>query len=185
MRDKTENIVIAGIPIEVTRKNCKNMSIKIRMNDASVAMSVPRRTPEQEVERFVLLKYDWIIKNLAKANQRIAEYPAPATQAEKDALRADLRRRIEFRLPIIEEQTGLKCSGWTIRDMHTRWGSCNTKTNHINLSLMLAQRSDEELDYVIVHELVHTKVDNHGPEFYAAMDRILPGWREIRCRMKN
>ena len=76
--------------------------------------------------------------------------------------------------------TGLYCSGWTVRDMHTRWGSCNTNTHHINLSLMLATRSDTELDYVILHELVHTVVPNHGPEFYAVMDRFMPGWKKIR-----
>ncbi len=64
--------------------------------------------------------------------------------------------------------------------MHTRWGSCNTQTHHINLSLMLATRSDAELDYVILHELVHTVVPNHGPEFYALMDRFMPGWKKIR-----
>ena len=79
-----------------------------------------------------------------------------------------------------KKATGLHCSGWTVRDMHTRWGSCNTTTRHINLSLMLATRSDAELDYVILHELAHTVVPNHGADFYALMDRYMPGWKKIR-----
>ena len=68
--------------------------------------------------------------------------------------------------------------------MHTRWGSCNTQTGHINLSLMLATRSDAELDYVILHELVHTVVPNHGADFYALMDRFMPGWKKIRKALR-
>ena len=45
---------------------------------------------------------------------------------------------------------------------------------------MLATRSDAELDYVILHELVHTVVPNHGADFYALMDRFMPGWKKIR-----
>ena len=97
-----------------------------------------------------------------------------------EVYREEQLRRIEARLPVIEEITGLYCSGWTVRDMHTRWGSCNTNTHHINLSLMLADRSDAELDYVILHELVHTVVPNHGPDFYALMDSFMPGWKKIR-----
>ena len=86
---------------------------------------------------------------------------------------------------MIEEATGLRSNGWTVRDMHTRWGSCNTKTHHLNFALMLWDRSDTELDYVILHELVHTKVDDHGPRFYAMMDRFMPGWKDVRKGLRT
>ncbi len=69
--------------------------------------------------------------------------------------------------------------------MKSRWGSCNTATKHINLSLMLALRSDAELDYVILHELVHTVVPDHGKRFYAMMDRYMPGWKTIRKGLRT
>jgi predicted metal-dependent hydrolase len=49
---------------------------------------------------------------------------------------------------------------------------------------MLATRSDAELDYVILHELVHTVVPGHGKDFYALMDRFMPGWKAIRRGMR-
>jgi predicted metal-dependent hydrolase len=116
--------------------------------------------------------------------RKAEEHPEPVSQAEKEARRADLKRRIAERLPEIERRTGLRCNGWTVRDMHTRWGSCNTRTHHVNFSLMLATRSDAELDYVILHELVHTVVPGHGKDFYALMDRFMPGWKAIRRGMR-
>ena len=109
----------------------------------------------------------------------------PACPQYTEEHRAILKARVEERLPIIEAQTGLKANGCTIRRMDTRWGSCNTRTHHINLSLMLADKPDKWLDYVIVHELAHTVVPNHGPEFKALMDRIIPDWRAIRKEMNG
>ena len=173
-------IYIDGLEVELTRKRIKRMNMRIKEPDGRIVISAPYLVPEGEVIRFVRSRRDWIEKNVDRVRARSFAHPAPVDKAEKEARRAYLKRRIEARLPVIEEVTGLRCSGWTVRDMHTRWGSCNTNTHHINLSLMLADRSDAELDYVILHELVHTVVPNHGPDFYALMDRFMPGWKKIR-----
>ena len=173
-------IYIDGLEVELTRKRIKRMNMRIKEPDGRIVVSAPYLVPEGEILRFVRSRRGWIDRNVARVRARSLSHPAPMDKAEKEARRAYLKRRIEARLPVIEEITGLRCSGWTVRDMHTRWGSCNTNTHHINLSLMLADRSDTELDYVILHELVHTVVPNHGPGFYALMDRFMPGWKKIR-----
>ena len=173
-------IYIDGLEAELTRKRIKRMNMRIKEPDGRIVISAPYLVPDKEVIRFVRSRRDWIDKNAARVRARSAAHPEPADRAEKERMRSCLKQRIEARLPVIEEITGLRCSGWTVRDMHTRWGSCNTNTHHINLSLMLATRSDAELDYVILHELVHTVVPNHGPDFYALMDRFMPGWKKIR-----
>ncbi len=91
-----------------------------------------------------------------------------------------LKERIAVRLPAIEMQTGLHCSGWQTKNMTTRWGSCNTGTDKIWLNLWLVKKPEICLDYVILHELVHTRVRNHGADFVAMMDRLMPEWKEIR-----
>ena len=178
-------IYVDGLEVILTRKRVRNMNMRIKEPDGSVSISAPYMTPESEVIRFVRSKRSWIDKNRAVILERAAAYPEPGTRAEKEARRRDLKRRIAERLPYIEEVTGLRCSGWTVRDMKSRWGSCNTSTNHINLSLMLALRSDAELDYVILHELVHTVVPDHGKNFYAMMDRYMPGWKTIRKELRT
>ena len=177
-----KRMIIDGLVVEVTRKKVKRLNMRIK-EPGKVVISAPYLTMDWEIERFVRSKRAWIDRGIAQVREREGGYHL-LSDAEKKKLRESLRARVAARLPVIEARTGLSCNGWTIRDMHTRWGSCNTRTHHINLSLMLATRSDEELDYVILHELVHTKVSNHGPEFYAYMDRLMPGWKQIRKGMK-
>ena len=176
----TKLIYVDGLQIELTRKRIKKMNMHIKAPDGRIVISCPYIVPDRDVIAFVRSKRGWIDKTVARVRAKAAAHPEPADKAEKEARRRYLKRRIEERLPVIEDATGLYCSGWTVRDMHTRWGSCNTQTHHINLSLMLATRSDAELDYVILHELVHTVVPGHGPDFYALMDRFMPGWKRIR-----
>lgn len=177
-------INVDGIPVEITRKNIRRMNMKIKEPDGRVVMSIPYLTPLAEAVRFIREKRQWIDSNAQKVRAKSAAHPEPATKSEKERLRRALKARIAGRLPAIEQRTGLHCNGWTVRDMHTRWGSCNTATHHINLSLMLATRSDEELDYVIIHELVHTLVPDHGADFKRYMDMFCPNWRQIRKELK-
>ncbi len=177
-------IYVDGLAVEVTKKRIKRMNMRIKEPDGRVVISAPYMTSDKEIIAFVRDKRAWIDRSVARVQRKAAEHPEPASAAEKEARRADLKRRIAARLPEIERRTGLKCNGWTVRDMHTRWGSCNTKTHHVNFSLMLATRSDTELDYVILHELVHTVVPGHGADFYALMDRFMPGWKSIRKGMR-
>ena len=179
-----KKMYIDGLEAEVTRKRVKRMNMRVKEPDGRIVISAPYFTSDRDIKEFVRGHRDWIEKAIVRVRRKAEAHPDPLDKAEKEARRAELKKRIEYRLPIIEDITGLHCSGWTVRDMHTRWGSCNTKTHHINLSLMLATRSDAELDYVILHELVHTVVPNHGPEFYALMDRFMPGWKNIRKALR-
>jgi predicted metal-dependent hydrolase len=181
----TKMIYIDGLQVEVTKKRIKRINMRVKEPDGRIVISAPYMTPDRDIIAFVRSRRSWIDNAVMRVRQRAMIHPEPVSREEKEERRADLKRRIAARLPEIERRTGLKCSGWTVRDMHTRWGSCNTRTCHVNFSLMLATRSDTELDYVILHELVHTVVPNHGPDFYALMDRFMPGWKSVRKAMKE
>ncbi|HHW94796.1 MAG TPA: M48 family metallopeptidase [Mogibacterium sp.] len=177
-------IYLDGLSVEVTRKQIKRINLRLKEPDGRVLVSVPYLVTDGEIIKFVRSKRNWIDRGIVRIKEKAAAHPAPSTPAEKEHRRASLKRRIAERLPAIEQRTGLKCSGWKVRDMHTRWGSCNTETRRINLSLMLATRSDEELDYVILHELVHTLVPNHGDKFYELMYRFMPDWKRVRKKLR-
>ena len=83
-------------------------------------------------------------------------------------------------LPELESITGLHCSGYRTRYMRTKWGTCNCNTKKIWLSVRLAERPLDCIEYVILHELIHTAVPDHGPRFKAMMDRYMPDWKERR-----
>ena len=94
--------------------------------------------------------------------------------------RSQLKKEVENRLPKWEARTGLYCSSWQTKYMTTKWGTCNTQTGKVWLNLQLAKKPFECLDYVILHELAHLRVRNHGAEFVAILDEYMPYWREIR-----
>ena len=72
-----------------------------------------------------------------------------------------------------------------VRQMRTRWGSCLPAKGKINLNSQLSKLPYECLDGVIVHELTHCIVPNHGAAFYDTMERYFPQWRKIRQMLKD
>ena len=74
---------------------------------------------------------------------------------------------------------------WHIRDMRTKWGTCNYVDRRIWISLALVHKDIECLKYVMLHELTHLYVPNHGPEFKAYMDDFCPNWRIIKKKLNN
>ena len=95
-------------------------------------------------------------------------------------LKVGLSKRLAERFPVFEELTGLHPTSVIIRDMHTRYGTCNTKTGRIAISLTLAAKPPVCVDYVILHELSHLRYPDHGALFKAHLDRYMPHWREIK-----
>ncbi len=77
-----------------------------------------------------------------------------------------------------ESATGLRCSGYRTRYMKTRWGTCNHGTKVIWMNVRLAEKPVECIEYVVLHELVHTKIPNHGSGFKAMLDMYMPDWKE-------
>jgi predicted metal-dependent hydrolase len=91
-----------------------------------------------------------------------------------------LEIEIERLLPKWEKITGFHCSEWRTKCMKTRWGTCNTQNNRIWFNILLAQKDIKCLEYIILHELAHTKVRNHGKDFKAIMNTYMPNWKEVQ-----
>ena len=98
--------------------------------------------------------------------------------------RAELSRVAEEMLPGCEQTVGKRASELKIRDMKTRWGTCNIKTALITLNLRLAEKPPECLRYVLTHELCHLHEAGHGERFWRRMDVYYPNWKRIRKLLK-
>lgn len=98
--------------------------------------------------------------------------------------REELKEKITEYFPKWEKITGLYGS-WQIKNMKTRWGTCNIAAKKIWLNLQLAKMPIECLEYVILHELAHLAVSNHGPQFCAILDKFMPNWRSIKKRLNE
>nr|WP_177236253.1 SprT family zinc-dependent metalloprotease [Albimonas pacifica] len=76
-------------------------------------------------------------------------------------------------------QVGRRAAGITLRDTRSRWGSCSSQ-GALSFSWRLAMAPPEVLDYVAAHEAAHLVEMNHGPRFWALVERLRPDWQDSR-----
>jgi predicted metal-dependent hydrolase len=76
-------------------------------------------------------------------------------------------------------------SGFSIRKMRTKWGSCNTTTGRLLFNTDLARLPPACLEYVVVHEMLHLIVRRHDKKFYQLMDHYVPGWPHVRQTLND
>ena len=90
------------------------------------------------------------------------------------------------RLKTLAAEKGFTYNRCTVRNVHSRWGSCNAKGN-ISLSVSLMLLPNELMDYVLLHELCHTIEMNHSDRFWALMDKVTAPAKakELRKKLKE
>jgi hypothetical protein len=84
-----------------------------------------------------------------------------------------------------EPKLGVKVNKYFLQRMKTRWGSCTPQTGNIRLNTELVKKPQDLLEYVIVHELAHLLVPNHGDRFVAIIDQQYPHWREAHLELNE
>lgn len=67
----------------------------------------------------------------------------------------------------------------TIKDLKSKWGSCNPRTRNINLNVQIFSRPIEFIEYVIFHELTHLIYPHHQKEFYEFIEQYMCNYKEI------
>lgn len=99
--------------------------------------------------------------------------------------REQLKQAVPPILERCENTVGIKTAEWHVKNMRTKWGTCNAEQKRIWLNLQLAKKTPECLEYVIVHELVHFFERNHNERFKEYMDKFYPNWRSVRDELNS
>lgn len=94
--------------------------------------------------------------------------------------RAELKRVLEIVAKKCEKNTGLKANEYRVKNMKTRWGTCNIEKKRIWINLQLVKKPMECLEYVLTHELVHLVERNHTNRFHALVEKFYPTWKDAR-----
>lgn len=94
--------------------------------------------------------------------------------------RAYLRGVIPLLIEKWEPVLGVQVADWGIKQMKTRWGTCNIAARRIWINLELAKKSPRCLEYIVVHEMVHLLERLHNDRFRSLMDQFLPQWQFLR-----
>ena len=92
----------------------------------------------------------------------------------EEALRRNAKILLPPRLYALSLQHGLTYKSVKINSSSGRWGSCSARGN-INLSYYLVLLPQHLIDYVLLHELAHTREMNHGERFWVLLDWFTDG----------
>ena len=180
MKTKETLLTVDGETVLVQRKNIKNLYLRVDPSGV-LRMTAPRFVSDAAVIDFVRRKMPWA----ARARQRNAEKEAKPARIFSAADRRAFRAKCEAALQRWQPVVGRRANGFSVRDMKTRWGSCNTRTGHLNFNLKLLDLPPECLDYVVVHELCHLWVSGHSKAFWDRVERAYPDWRRIRKQLRG
>lgn len=95
------------------------------------------------------------------------------------ALRSFARDKFEEKASRYVEEIDGDFDRIFVRDQETRWGSCSSK-NNLNFNWRLVLGPEKVVDYVVVHELVHLEIDDHGEAFHERVTEVLPEASEAK-----
>jgi len=101
-----------------------------------------------------------------------------------DVMRWEAKVYLPKRLNELAVKHGFTYQNVSIKNATTRWGSCSS-VNNINLNLHLMRIPGHLIDYVLLHELAHTVVKNHGEKFWLLLEQCYPNARKADKEMNN
>lgn len=88
-----------------------------------------------------------------------------------------LERKLHKYIPEIEKVIGVESSKYSIRQMKNKWGSCNSENKVLMFNVDLAKKSDSEIKYVVIHELIHLIEKKHNDHFKELLNIYCPKWK--------
>ena len=136
-----------------------------------VRIAVPQGVSYDEARDMARAKAGWIARHLERMTR--IEQGAVRFDGQAPINRAVARRVIVDRLETLARRHGFVFNKVFVRNQKTRWGSCSS-VNNINLNVNLIRLPRGLMDYVILHELVHTRIKDHGPRFWKELGKYIP-----------
>ena len=172
---------IDGIgPVLFERSNKAKRIVITVTPDKGVRVAVPPKGSFQKAEEFALAKTKWIKKQLTLMEQVEQEFEGKSKEIDFPTAKRKLNRKVEK----MAAQYGFTYNRISYRNQRTRWGSCSNK-NDISLNVKLVLLPEALMDYVILHELVHTQLKNHGPEFWEEMSKYIKQPKQKAIALKK
>lgn len=97
----------------------------------------------------------------------------------------ELQKKLDKYVPKWESKIGIKVNNYSIRKMKARWGTCNIQNKTIIFNLELAKKKDSEIQYVIVHEMLHFIEQSDNDNFKKLLNKYYPQWSKNKNNMNE
>lgn len=166
----------------VRSQRAKRLRITIRPFKG-IRVSVPFHVSLSEAKSFLESKQDWILQKSVVIKVREEEI----SEAQRNREEIDIDAACKYlydRLHVLAEKFSYKFNRITFRNQKTRWGSCSAK-NNLSLNIKLFKLPRNLQDYVLLHELVHTREKNHAAGFWREMEKLMPEAKKLDKELKN
>jgi predicted metal-dependent hydrolase len=151
------------------RKGIRRMSIRVHPSKG-VSVSLPYLVPYSAAQAFFKLKREWIIRTVARQQERHKNVQKADPQ-QVDAMRRQAKAELPPRLAELAARYGFTYNRVTIKHNATNWGSCSTR-NNINLNLNIVRLPAPLRDYILLHELCHLRHHDHGQAFHLLLEHV-------------
>ena len=174
---------IEGIGPVLFKKSTRAKHVVISVSTlAKVQVTVPLYISYKKATIFVYAKISWIRKQLKKCelvriNHDSQKFPVTLN-------RQKAKRILEERLDTLAQKHDFHFNRIFIRNQKTRWGSCSSK-NNISLNVNLLKLPQELIDYILLHELLHTTIKNHSREFWKSLDDLVGNAKLLDKQLKK
>jgi hypothetical protein len=83
------------------------------------------------------------------------------------------------------QKYGVEMPKLILREMTSRWGSCQAKRGIITLNKKLIEMPTGAIEYVVMHEFVHFLHPNHSAKFYEMLSTLMPNWKERKAHLES
>jgi predicted metal-dependent hydrolase len=183
---KKRKISLGGRDIEYTLKKIRNAkSVRLAIHaDGRFVISAPKWYPMYVINKFIEEKSQWILDKIK--NIDFVEFERRSILEEEKYRRSIglARAVVKSRLEFFNRHYGFSYNRVSIKNQKTCWGSCSQKGN-LNFNYNIINLSEEQRDYVIVHELCHLQELNHSRAFWNLVSKTTPQYRKIREELRN
>ncbi len=99
------------------------------------------------------------------------------------------RKQLKNHIPTLIEKwekiIGVSVEDWGVKQMKTKWGTCNIEDKRIWINLELAKKPIHCLEYIIVHEMIHLLERHHNERFLAYLDKFMPKWKQYKDELNK
>lgn len=182
---RTENTLeITGIGRVGLKRNHRARHLNLTVKPfTGVQVTLPPGIPLSQAEKFVVSKKGWIAKHI----EQVREMEVKRMQAADliDGIdSSEAAETLVRELNKLADRHDFRVRRITVRKQKTRWGSCSAD-NNISLNINLVHLPPKLLRYVLLHELLHTRIKNHGRKFWHELDRLISNARVLRSQLND
>lgn len=155
-------------------RSMRSRSIRLSVRpDRAIRLTHPFFVRQKDAIAFAESKAEWILKTRERLEERCAKIPTISRMEAKELLNRACGY-IPVAIARLAKEHDFHYTSLRLTSARTRWGSCNGK-NGISLSIFIMLLPEHLREFIILHELCHTRHHNHSEAFHALLDSLVEG----------